>query len=205
MRHLIVVLPAFILISCVAVDQNGDRVAENDVRKPKQGRLERVHESVSARIEQMKFQHGKILLRTLQQLISVKELAYVPIVKAMPDADERTRANLIYVLGFMEGHTDAHRVLAGHLKDKSEVVRFESAAALMNLGDWSAVPILIGFMDSGSRRLRYKSHEVLRDSTRQDFGFDFDAEGNSRAPALAKWKAWWEDRREEIIYQGRSN
>lgn len=205
MRHLIAILPILMLASCVTVDQDGNPVAETRDKGPRKGRLERVHETVTARIEQMQFQHGKELLRTLQELIGMKELAFEPIVKALPEADSRTRANLIYVLGFMKGNNGAHRILAASLRDESEVVRFESAAALMSLGDWSAVPILISFMEKGDRRLRYKSHEVLRDSTRQDFGFDFNADDSSRAPALARWKEWWKGRREDIIYKGTSN
>lgn len=195
----IAIIPLLLLSACVTTDRDGNPVAEEKERPEKQSRLERAHAQVNSRIDRMKYQYGKALLRTMQELIGLKELAFAPITKALPNVDSRTRANLVYVLGFLGGN-EAHQIIVSHLKDQSEVVRYEAAAALMTLGDLSAVPVLITFMDSDNRRLRFKAHEVLRSTTRQDFGYDFNAEHDGRAKAIARWRSWWKNRRGEIIY-----
>lgn len=195
----IAVVSLLLLSACVTTDRDGKPIAEETDRPDTPSRLERAHAQVNARIDKMKYQHGKTLLQTMQELIGLKELAFEPIADALPTADPRTRANLVYLLGFMGGN-DAHQIIVNHLKDESEVVRYEAAAALMTLGDLSAVPVLITFMDSGDRRLRFKAHEVLSSTTRQDFGYDFNSADEGRYQAVGRWRAWWKSRRGEIIY-----
>ena len=195
----ITVVTLFLLSACVTTYENGEPVAEREDRSNKQSRLERVHEQVAVRIERMKYQYDKELLGTVQELIGLEKLAIQPIRQALPDVDSRTRANLVYVLGFIGG-SEARQLIHGHLSDPSEVVRYESAAALMQLGDWSAVPVLITFMESDSRRLRYKAHEILRLKTKQDFGYDFNADGSGRRESIEQWTSWWSGRRARLIY-----
>ena len=195
----IAIASLFLLSACVTSYENGQLVAEREDRSGKPSRLERVQEQVNSRIERLKYQYGKELLGTLQELIALEELAIEPIGQAFQTADSRTRANLVYVLGYIGGAAARKWVVAG-LSDESEVVRYESAAALMQLGDWSAVPVLITFMDSDSRRLRYKAHEILRLKTKQDFGYDFNAETAGRADEVQQWKSWWSGRRDALIY-----
>ncbi|NRA96702.1 MAG: HEAT repeat domain-containing protein [Planctomycetes bacterium] len=195
----IAVVSLLLLSGCVTTDRHGNPIAEETGRPERPSRLGRAHAQVEARIDKMKYQHGKALLRTMQELIGLKELALEPIAKALPTADSRTRANLVYLLGFMGGNA-AHQLIVSRLKDDSEVVRYEAAAALITLGDLSAVPVLITFMDSGNRRLRFKSHQVLRSNTRQDFGYDFNAASEGRSRAIARWRTWWGDQRGELIY-----
>ena len=189
----------FLLSACVTTYENGQLVAEREDRSGKPSRLERVQEQVNSRIERLKYEHGKELLATLQELIALERLAIAPIGQALETADSRTRAHLIYVLGFIGGG-EARQLVVARLSDQSEIVRYEAAAALMQIGDWSAVPVLIAFMDSDSRRLRYKAHEILRLKTKQDYGYDFNAEAASRNEAIQQWKSWWSDRRDQMIY-----
>ncbi|MAE93837.1 MAG: hypothetical protein CL910_04190 [Deltaproteobacteria bacterium] len=191
----LLLVPIMLLSACVAVVEDGQ--ASSD--QPKKTTLGRAQGVVQKRIDRLRFEYGKALLASIQEIISFKAIALEPIRATLPGADARTRANLIYALGYIGG-TDAHRLVANFTKDESEVVRYESAAALMGMGDWSAVPVLIGFLENGNRRFRYKAWQVLQTSTRQKFGYDFDAVQTEREPALARWRSWWNNRRQEIIY-----
>lgn len=161
--------------------------------------VERVEVGVKERVERMKFQFGSELLATMHAIIAHKELARGPVTDALPTSDPRTRANLIYILGYLGG-SESHKVLQPYLADRDPVVRYEAASAVFHLGDWSAVPTLMEFMDSDDRRLRYKAFETLKERVREDFGYDFNAAAPERAAALGRWQSWWNGRRQEIIY-----
>jgi hypothetical protein len=193
----VLLLVSFALTGCVSVSDEPE--PERAEGKPIQGNVARAHESVDRAIERMKYQQGKELLGTMQQIIAMKELAKEPVVASLSEVDDRTRANLIYVLGYIGGN-DAHDVIASHLGDASEGVRFEAAAALMGMGDWSAVPVLLHFMDSENRHLRYKAHQSLVQGTKQDFGYVFDGEDGERSAGLTRWKNWWTRQRAAMIY-----
>ena len=186
---------ALLCTSCIT--ENAVEV-EQASNQPKKTALEAAHERVARRVEQVRYQSGKDLLGTLQELVNYKELALGPIAEAMPTADARTKAHLIYVLGFLRS-PEAHNMLVSSLRDKSEVVRYEAAAGLLSQGDMSAVPVLIGFMDSEDRRMRYKAFSSLTEATGEDFGYDFNSDPMNREEAIGRWENWWHGRRREII------
>jgi len=189
-------LPLVLLSGCMTTT-TGPGAANSS--KPKTTTLERAQASVGQRLERMRYQHGNALLGAIQELIAFGELAVDPILEELPKTDPRTRANLVYVLGFIGG-TSAHRATVGFLKDEDPGVRYEAAAALLAMADWSAVPVLISFLDVSDRHLRYKAFQVLKGTTRQDFGYHFDAALEERGPAIARWQSWWKNRRQELIY-----
>lgn len=161
--------------------------------------VEEVHESVRGRIARVERSSGNTLLRELQALIGYKELARGPILEVIDEKDPRTQANLLYVLGYIGG-ADVYPVLSRYVSDSDPVVRYEAAAALLNMGDWSGIPVLIEFMDSPDRRMRYKAESVLKATTKKDFGYSFNAPPPERERAVGMWKSWWEDQRREMIY-----
>jgi HEAT repeat protein len=181
--------------SCVTEDPLPDARDTSQRQTP----VEEVHESVRARIARVERSSGNTLLKELQALIAYKELARAPILEVIDDVDVRTRANLLYVLGFIGG-TETYQVLTRYVSDPDPVVRYESAAALLNMGDWSGIPVLIEFMDSPDRRMRYKAEAVLKETTKKDFGYSFNAPAPERERAVGMWKSWWQDQRREMIY-----
>lgn len=189
-------LSALLLGGCIS---EGPRptAAANDDDNPTP--VEQAHVQVNRWIKELDHTFGKDRLARLQALISYKELALEPIIQALPDANPEVRANLVYVLGYIGG-APAHQALIGNLNDEDPGVRYEAAAALVNLGDWSGVPILIDFMDSEDKRMRYKSFQILREKSKDDFGYRFAASPPEREMAVGKWRAWWKETRSSIIY-----
>lgn len=197
MKTLRVLATGILLVGLSACVTESDRPSTGKGESNKSP-VEQVQETAAERIEKMKFQYGSDLLATMQGLIGLKDLARGPVVEALPNADPRTRANLLYVLGFIGG-SDSHRAITPYLGDRDLMVRYEAAAALLQIGDWSSVPTLIEFLGNDDRRIRYKSFQILREKTRLDFGYDFNGAPHDREEALGRWKNWWQDRRREII------
>lgn len=195
MRHsLALLLPLTLLAGCVTEGPERE-TADRDLPTP----VEKAQSTVERRIQQMRYQQGRDLLATIQSIVAMKDLAREPVLAALPESDDRTRANLIYILGYLGG-TGVHQTVSKYLRHGHAGVRYEAAAALLHMGDWSTVPVLINFMDSEDRLLRYKAFQALSEGTRQDFGYDFRAPDSEREQALGRWRSWWSTRRQEIIY-----
>jgi HEAT repeat protein len=195
-----IVVP-FALSACVSetIGPSGEVVAEAEVggKTP----LEAAEERVDALLDALAQSSGKDLLGVLDRLTAYKEIALGPIRRRMETADPRTRSHLVYLLGRIGGN-EAHRMMAARLADKDAVVRFESAAALLERGDLAGVPVLMKSLRDPDRKMRFKAFEALRSFTKQDFGYDFAADEARRETAAAAWDAWWAKTRAELLYVG---
>ncbi len=195
MRHIttLVVLGTFIFAGCSSqtVDSSGIPVTEatNPVGPTP---VEVAHSQIGSIIRKLKEQDGAELLRNLQVLVRTRELALEPIAVALPNSDARTKANLCYVLGGIGGSRAAQIAMTA-LSDPDKGVRYEAASALATMGDTTGYPVLVGFLADPDRRVRYKTIETLRETTKQDLGFNFNATESEQAAAIGRWKQWLKD------------
>ncbi|MEZ6194356.1 MAG: HEAT repeat domain-containing protein [Planctomycetota bacterium] len=171
------------------VELTPDEIAQIEAAEEKEP-VDLVDERLQVVIEALNYRHGSLLLRDLEYLIGMRELAVAPILKALPDAPARTRANLIYVLGYSK-MPEARQAIVDHLGYPDDVVRFEATAALLHQGDLAAVPTLIDYLQSEDKMFRYKSIQALRLATGKDFGYRFAAPEGVRAASVSDWKQWW--------------
>src|SRR4051794_27780927 len=66
--------------------------------------------------------------------------------------------------------------------------------------EWVAIPALIERLNDTDRVVRMTANDGLKERTRRDFGFVAWAPADERARAVARWKAWWEERRGQAAY-----
>ncbi len=154
---------------------------------------------IRRRISRLPYQRGPALLAELEALVAYREFALPIIEEQLETVDTGTKANLLYVVGFCRS-PESHRILSRYVGSPESAVRFEAAAGLVQHADWSAVPLLLDFMRADDKKLRYKSFQVLRETTQQDFGYRFDAPDSVRAASMKGWDAWWATRRGKLIY-----
>ncbi len=200
MRKTMGCLVLTLLVGCVT---EGGEVSTGKNPEAK-GPVEMAEDAVAKRLQRLRYVHGRELLAEVESIIAYKELALSPVLAALPESDSRTKATLLYILGYIPS-PESHAAVSAHLKDRDEAVRYEAAAASLQLGDQSAVPTLVAFLDSEDKRLRYKAIEALKSSTKQDFGYDFNAPESERAAAIGRWQDWWSSRRSAMIYRGTSS
>ncbi len=74
------------------------------------------------------------------------------------------------------------------------VVRAGAVGLGENQPDAIAIPAWIQGLDDKDAVVRMTANENLKTRTRQDFGFIAWGEPEQRAPAVAKWKAWWAEK-----------
>ncbi len=157
-------------------------------------------ERMEAVVKSVEYERGAKLLRNLQWLIAQKQLAVPAVTAYLDKSGPVARANLLYVLGFTRT-PESTAALASHLNHKDRIVRFEAAAGLLHHGDATAVPVLIDFLDSPDRRLRYKAIEALKERTGRDLGYQFALDQESRQEAVGRWRSWWAREKDRLMYR----
>lgn len=183
--------------------KNGQEVSESEILDPESASSDKplVHEKrIESVINSVGYDRGPVLLRDLQWLAEQKTLAVPQVVAALERADARTKANLLYVLGFTRT-PESTAALAAHLGSEVAVVRYEAAAGLLQHGDTTAVPVLVDFLENDDKRLRYKAIEALRGNTGRDFGYRFSAPEELRNVSVNRWRGWWKTEKERLMYR----
>ena len=186
------------LVSCVAVDSQGRHLPDEPEEASIEDRVDVQKIQVESVIASIAVDRGPKLLRDLQWLIRMKGMATPIIVATLPDSTPQVRSNLLYVLGF-DPSPESSTALKSYLGDPDDATRYEAAAALLHHGDYSATPILISFLESNNRHMRFKAVEVLRETTGREFGYSFSEAASLRADAVQRWKSWWEVEKRRLM------
>ena len=189
-----ILLLALGLSGCVTEGGLPDRDPEASA-----GPVEAAQVRVREMIGRLPYETGSTLLQTLQGIVAFERLAVSPVIEALPHSTAPTRANLIWTLGYLGGVPARQAVLAA-TRDPDQGVRYEAAAALLNMGDQGGLPMLIGLLESPDRKVRYKALEALQEATGETLGYDFGAPPAARQAAVERWRAWWDSRRDELIF-----
>jgi hypothetical protein len=89
------------------------------------------------------------------------------------------------------------------LTHPSPIVRARAVGLGDTLPEWQVVPPLIEHLNDPDAVVRLSAFEELRQRTGQDFGFVPWADAAERAPAVARWNAWWNGRKATLAKSGR--
>jgi hypothetical protein len=80
------------------------------------------------------------------------------------------------------------------VNNPAPVIRSGAVGLLDGQPDQIAIPNWIARLEDPDAVVRMQANEGLKARTRQDFGFVPWAEPQDRAPAVARWRAWWDSR-----------
>jgi hypothetical protein len=105
-------------------------------------------------------------------------------------------------LGLVPGCSIAPRTFRS-LAHPAPIVRARSVGLGENLPEWQVVPPLIERLNDADAVVRLSAFEELRHLTGQDFGYIPWADAAERAPAVARWRAWWNGRKATLAKSGR--
>jgi len=70
----------------------------------------------------------------------------------------------------------------------------ERARTLLNLGDWSEIPVLIRGLRDNRQYTRTLCIQALHGATGETYGFDAKADLTDRVRAIDSWEVWWRAR-----------
>ena len=106
----------------------------------------------------------------------------------------RVRSNAVFVLSEiyrMDGDPQALDLIRSVMDDASPDVRLEAARALLETGDATGVPELIGGLRSPTWAVRKISHDTLKSASGSSFGYNADGAVASRDAAIQRYEAWY--------------
>lgn len=124
----------------------------------------------------------------------VGEPAYPTLLELSTDARPKVAGTALAALGATRDPRLIEPVRALELNAAEADLDLEKARALLMLGDWSGIPVLIDGLRDDRLYTRAICASALRDATRMGFEFDPTAEDGPRAEAIARWEDWWERR-----------
>jgi len=189
-------LRAFALVSLVALTACQTSTQKAGVEGNKKNEI--VAAEVDRRIAELRYLHGNELLQSMSRLVAIGEPARDSIREGAKSDDWLTRASLAWVMG---ASADRRYIedLRDMLRDSVPGVRYESAAALVSLGDSSGFGVLVDGLSDADIRNRYKCFESLKRATGQDFGYRHDAAPETRRVAVTRWVDWLESLRANAL------
>ena len=146
-----------------------------------------LQEEIDMLLRELPYRHGPELIATLKRLIYIGEPAIPSIVRTLRADHPKSRSNAAYEI------RDRRVIpkLRKSLDDSAPGVRYEVAASLLILGDWSGIPILIEALGDEDPYHRYKAIGVLANHTHQDLGYDYRAAEVERTEAVGRWENWY--------------
>jgi hypothetical protein len=89
------------------------------------------------------------------------------------------------------------------LSNPSAIVRARAVGLGRQLPEEQVIPPLIDRLEDLDAVVRLTAHEELRKRTGQDFGYVPWADVAERAPAVARWRGWWDGRKATLAKAGR--
>ena len=153
-------------------------------------------EQVEALVATLGTVRGEELLTTGRKILCYGDAAVPPLLAALRSDDPIAREHAAYLLGARKDRRTIPDLVRATCDDAPRV-RYEAAAALLEMKDPSGLCALLGGLEDPDARMRAKSIEVLQSATGQRFGFEADGDPVERAAALRRWRAWLEQREAE--------
>lgn len=144
---------------------------------------------LQARIDNIKYQRGVILIANLERIAAYGEAAIPTCLENIDSEEPMTRMGCVWVLGRIgDIRTIPH--IEPLLEDETEYVRYEAASALGNMGDRQGYPVLVQGLSSERIDFRYRCIEALKDFTGRDFGYKHNESPEVRQVSVQQWEAW---------------
>lgn len=155
--------------------------------------------------ERLPWTHGFERLEQIRWFASVGEPAYPTLLDMASDPRDEVAAAALAALG-----ATLDRRLVPHIRSISWAtdryegdLGLERARALLRLGDWTDIPMLIRGLRDARLYTRALSLDALKEATGETLGFDPRAEPAARERGVERWERWWGERSGEGLVEGR--
>ena len=155
---------------------------------------------IEDQIDRLPWTHGQDRAEIILWLATVGEPAYAQLIELCADPRPDVAASALAALGATrDARLPDHLWAVGWPEVLPTQVKFERARALVRLGDWSEVRVLIDGLEDEEVWTRAWCARALEESTQLTFGFDPRGDEEGRAAAIASWRDWLASRENEGI------
>lgn len=140
--------------------------------------------------------HGIDRLEQIRWFASAGEPAYPTLLQLATDPRDDVAAAALAALGATMDRrlVPSIRELPWDASRMSGDLSLERARALLRLGDWSEIPVLIQALRDERVYTRSLALDALKESTHQTMDFDPRGTDEARETAVQHWERWWEER-----------
>ena len=186
------------LVSCVTTE--GAAESQSRWLEPSPQLREQIEENV----ERLPYTHHSDRLQLVQWFAEVGEPAYPWLIELAGDEREGVASAAISALGSTRDPrlVEVIRELPWPSPEEDFNRALARARALLWLGDWSEIPILIDGLESDRVWTRALCASTLFAETKEQHGYDPQGDEESRAAAVAEWRAWWSARSGDPLLEG---
>ncbi|MFH2000147.1 MAG: HEAT repeat domain-containing protein [Planctomycetota bacterium] len=152
-------------------------------------------------VDRLPYQNGMALFTDINHLVSFGRFAVDPMIECLDSPNEKVRSSAALVLGTLRADAALEKLLS-MVDDQNKWVRLEVARAVLEIGAWDTIPIIIDGLNDEDLRTRELCFHLLNEKTGEDFGYTVKAEKEDRVAAVDRWKIWWERSKTDPNIQG---
>ena len=163
-----------------------------------------LRKDIEQQVQRLPYTHGAERVELIQWFAGVGEPAYPWLLELLEDERRPVRSAAISALGSTSDPRLVPEIVAASWpsQDEDPVLALERARALLRLGDWSEIPVLIRGLEAPEVWDRALCLRTLRDATNQTHGFDPNGTDAERAAAIERWRRWWRERSSDPLLEG---
>lgn len=143
-------------------------------------------------------------LEQIRWFASVGEPAYETLLGLAEDQRDDVAAAALAALGAtLDRRLVLHIRMLKWSEERGQTdLGLERARALIRLGDWSEIPLMIRGLKDGRLYTRALCLDALREATHETHGFDPRSDVGARKKAIERWESWWNDRAGDEFLRG---
>jgi len=167
---------------------------------PDQGRVF-LQSEIDKIVNRLPYQNGVELFQDINHLLTYDPFVIEPMIECLDSPNDKVRSAAALVLGTLRAGEALEKLLT-MVDDQNRWVRMEVARAVLEIGAWDTIPIIINGLEDEDPRTRELCFHLLKDKTGEEFGYDLNAEEQDQALAVENWKSWWERIRIDPSFQG---
>jgi hypothetical protein len=201
-RNLVVVSQALLLClaaGCASTHSSLD--ADSQWLKPSP----RLRAQIEDSAKRLPWTHGMERVEMITWFAGVGEPAYPTLLQMVLDPRKDVAGSALAALGATRDTrlVEPLRTLPWPAGDDSSDLALERARTLLRLGDWQMIPLLIGGLRDERLLTRALCAQALWENTHERLGYDPKSEGEEREKSVVAWEAWWHERSNDPMQQGR--
>jgi hypothetical protein len=181
---------------CAACGTTKSSLHDDDVEspwlKPSPGLRQQIEDSA----KRLPWTHGLERIDLISWFARCGEPAYPTLLQMVLDPRKDVAGAALAALGATRDSrlVDHLRALPWPEGDQQSDLALERARALLRLGDWQMVPVLIMGLRDERLMTRALCAQTLWEATHERFGYDPRAETGPREESIHRWEAWWQER-----------
>lgn len=165
-----------------------------------------MREDIETQVARLPYTHNRERVELIHWFATVGEPAYPWLLELAQDERKGVASAAMTALGSTGDQRliDDMRALPWPTAEEDLNQALEKARALLRLGDWDEIPVLLVGLESDRLWTRALSARTLTEATNMSNGYSASGSPESRKVAIAEWQDWWQTRSGDLLLEASS-